>query len=309
MLSISALQTQLKKKFYNIKGVDAYYTSSYDILPPAGIKLIGVVHDIIPKVLPEVHTKDAADRLEATLQPFLTRADRVIVDSESTKRDLLKHFDLPPDKATVVYAGVDEQYCPPEGPSKTLYKHLENQYNIYSNYILYIGTIEPRKNIKGLIQAYQLLRTKGNTSQKLVIAGMKGWMYDEVYALTESLDLAKEVIFTGYVPQEDINTLYGLADVFVYPSLYEGAGLPVLEAFACATPVVCSNVSSIPEMAGDAACLVDPRQPAQIAEAIERVLADAGLRQQMIEKGMQRAKEFSWDRTARQTLEIILQTS
>ena len=284
---------------------DVYHSSSFELLPADDTRLVAVVHDIIPQVFPQGHTKDAISRLHKKLQNYLDRASAVIVDSKCSKNDLVTHFNVAQDRVKVVYPGVGEDFAP---ASKSLYKLLQNKYNICSNYILYIGTIEPRKNIKGLIKAFGLLKAKGNIAQKLVIVGMKGWMSDDIYRLADKFGLDSEVIFTGYVPREHLKIFYSFADVLVFPSFYEGAGLPVLEAFACGTPVVSSNVSSIPELAGDAALLVDPYSPQKIAEAIERVLTDNALSQQMIEKGLQRAKEFSWDRTAQQTLKVVTDT-
>jgi len=281
---------------------DIYHTSSFDILPDKGVKLVAVVHDIIPRVFPQGHTEDAINRLNDQLGTFLQHAGRVITDSECSKADLIRHFSVPAERIRVIYPGVGEDFCRLPEP---LHNVISSKYNIYSDYILYAGTIEPRKNVTGLIRAFAVLKQKHNIKQKLVILGMKGWMHDEVYDLIKKLDLGSDVIFTGYVPREDLKIFYNLADVFAYPSLYEGAGLPVLEAFACSAAVVTSKASCLPEIAGDAAVLIDPNDPQDIANGILKILEDEDFRSKLKEKGSQRAKEFTWDRTARQTLEVF----
>jgi glycosyltransferase involved in cell wall biosynthesis len=170
-----------------------------------------------------------------------------------------------------------------------------------------VGTLQPRKNLGRLLEAVALLREQAQRGEApgLVIAGRKGWLYDPVFQQVERLGLEREVVFPGYVPQEDLPALLSGARLFVFPSLYEGFGLPVLEAMACGTPVVCSNVSSLPEVAGDAAFLVDPRDVKGMAEAMNRLLQDEGLRAEVVERGYRRVRQFSWDRCARETLAVL----
>lgn len=294
-----------KPKSDKINGeFDIYHTSSFDLLPSGNIKVVSTVHDVIPKVFPQGHTSDAIDRMDQKLQQFLQQVDRIIVDSRCSRNDLMSHFDVPAQRVKVVYPGVGQELFPAQ-IKKELYKSLKIKYNIGFNYILYVGTIEPRKNVKGLIQAYKVIQSQHNITQRLVIAGMKGWMYQEVFDLVKELNLSSDITFTGYVPKEDLVTLYNLADVFVYPSFYEGAGLPILEAFACGVPVVTSNCSCMPEIAGEAAVLVDPYEPKEIADGVLKALQDEGLRGRLRERGLLRAREFSWERTAREVLEVF----
>lgn len=287
-----------------LKEVDLFHTSSYDLLPPNGANFVVTVHDLIPKSFPQGHTKDAIRRMEEGLVSTLERADKIIADSQCTKSDLFKWLRVKEEKVRVIYPGVDQEFSPVEG-KKDLYICLKIKYNIDFNYILYVGTIEPRKNLKGLIRAYKILKSQHNVTHRLVISGMKGWMYQEVFDLVKELNLSSDITFTGYVPKEDLVTLYNLADVFVYPSFYEGAGLPILEAFACGVPVVTSNCSCMPEIAGEAAVFVDPHEPKEIADGVLKALKDEGLRSHLKEKGLLRAREFSWERTAREMLEVF----
>jgi glycosyltransferase involved in cell wall biosynthesis len=170
-----------------------------------------------------------------------------------------------------------------------------------------VGTLQPRKNLGRLLEAYALLRKRAQRGEApgLVIAGRKGWLYDQIFQQVERLGLESKVVFPGYVPQDDLPALLSGARLFVFPSLYEGFGLPVLEAMACGTPVACSNVSSLPEVAGDAALLVDPLDVRGMAEAMNRLLQDEGLRTQLVERGYRQVRQFSWARCARETLAVL----
>jgi glycosyltransferase involved in cell wall biosynthesis len=289
-----------------LRDVAVFHTSSFDLRPPKGARFIVTVHDIIPKVFPEGHTKDAISRLDRQLAGILSLADRIVTDAESTKKDLARFYPAETkDKIRVVYPGVGEEFGMLSGESKNLYKSTLLKYNIQSNYILYIGTLEPRKNIKGLIRSYEALKRRYNINQQLVITGMKGWLYDDIFRLAEETGLSGDIIFTGYVPRQDLKIFYNLADVNVYPSFYEGVGLPVLEAFKCGCPVVTSNVSAMPEFASDAAVLIDPHSVDSITEGIYKILSDKGLRERMRQKGIVRASGFTWQLTARRMLDIF----
>ncbi len=303
-----------KHKVYHLKPIsnrigkecDLYHTSSFDLLPHESTKLIGTIHDIIPKVFPEGHTQDTIDRLDRDLEVFLERACKIIVDADYSRKELLTHYPVAADKIEVVYPGVDEILSLSTRTDKASLDLVRKKYNIDGDYILYVGTIEPRKNIKGLLEAFILFKSHNKTNRhKLVIVGMKGWMHDEVFAFVKRRGLAKDVIFTGYVPRDQVGIFYCLADMFIYPSFYEGAGLPILEAFSCSLPVICSNASCLPEIAGDAAYLINPYKPSEIADAIECILVDKDLREQLIEKGRRRAGEFTWEKTAERMLDIF----
>jgi len=204
-----------------------------------------------------------------------------------------------------VYSGWDERMQPVE--DEATIEGVKARYHIRGEYVLYVGTLQPRKNLGRLLEAVALLRKEARRGEapSLIIAGRKGWLYDPVFQQVERLGLEGEVVFPGYVPQEDLPALLSGARLFVFPSLYEGFGLPVLEAMACGTPVVCSNVSSLPEVAGDAALLVDPLDVEGMAEAMNRLLQDEGLRAELVERGYRQVRRFSWERCARATLAVL----
>jgi len=203
---------------------------------------------------------------------------------------------------------VDARFQPITDPD-TLAR-VRNRYGLPERFILYVGTIEPRKNLTTLLEAYAALTSRVSNLQypisniHLVIAGRKGWLYEGFFRRLRELGLEREVVFPGFVPDEDLPALYSAAELFVFPSLYEGFGLPPLEAMACGTPVITSNSSSLPEVVGEVGIMVEPRDVRALAEAMELVLTDEGKRREMREKGLRQAARFSWKRTAQETLEV-----
>ena len=227
------------------------------------------------------------------------RARRVIAISESTKRDVVNRLKVAPDLVDVVYCGVDDIFQPL--PIAQV-DEFRQQRALPEHFILFLGTLEPRKNVQTLIRAYARWHKAEAGIPKLMVAGGKGWYYDRIFAEVESLGLTGEIIFPGYVGQEELPLWYNAADLFVYPSRFEGFGLPVLEAMACGVPVVTTNAASLPEVAGDAALLVAPDDESQLVEAMRCGLSDQALRQEMRAKGLAQAARFSWELTARRTL-------
>ncbi len=226
------------------------------------------------------------------------QARRIIAISESTKRDVVRLLGVPGDRVDVVYCGVDARFRPLDEAQVAAFRRRRG---LPERMILFLGTLEPRKNVGRLIEAYARM---GDERIGLVIAGAKGWLYEEIFAQVEALGLSNRVLFPGYVPEEEKVLWYNAAELFVFPSLYEGFGLPPLEAMACGTPVITSNVSSLPEVVGAAGLTVDPQDVQALAAAMRRVLGDAELRRAMSEQGQQRARRFSWGRTARETVEV-----
>ncbi len=229
-------------------------------------------------------------------------SDRIIAISESTKKDLVNFYKVPESKIKVIYSGVSQSMTLLEKNDKKL-KSVKEKYSLFDEFILYLGTIEPRKNIVGIIKAFEGIREKKRI--KLVLAGALGWLYEDILKEIKSSKFAEDIIFLGFVDDKDKVGLYNLASVFVYPSFFEGFGFPPLEAMACGTPVVTSNCSSLPEVVGDAALMVDPYKPSEIADAIWILLEDDKLRNLYKEKGILRAKKFSWERTGKKTLDLI----
>jgi glycosyltransferase involved in cell wall biosynthesis len=260
------------------------------------------VHDLGYLYYPQAHTRGARWYLHWSTRYNARAATHLIADSQATRRDLLTHCGVAQDKVSVVYPGYDPAFTPLRDEARLT--AARERYQLPESYVLYVGTLQPRKNLGTLIAAFAALGDE-HTSTHLVIAGKQGWLYEPLFAQVRQLGLAERVHFTGYAPQEDLPALLSAAQVFVLPSLYEGFGLPVLEAMACGTPVICSNVSSLPEVAGDAAILVDPRDTAQWVQALQRVLEDAGLRRALTERGLQQVQRFSWERCARETLAIL----
>jgi glycosyltransferase involved in cell wall biosynthesis len=229
------------------------------------------------------------------------RARRILAVSESTKRDLIQCYDLSPDKVDVVYNGVDPAFRPL--PSDKI-APFRREADLPERFMLFVGTLEPRKNVVGLLEAYARL-PKGRPP--LMLVGGKGWLYDEIFARVEALELTREVHFVGFVAAETLPLWYNAADLFVYPSLYEGFGLPALEAMACGTPVITSTASSLPEVVGDATRLVDPSDTDGLAATMAQLLGSREQREQMRVAGLAQASKFSWEKTAIQTAHCFRQ--
>lgn len=232
------------------------------------------------------------------------RASGIITISESTKRDLLCIFKGISNKVHAIPLGVDSIFSPIKDQNSI--RQICSRHGLQmGEYILFVGLLEPRKNIPILLHAFRELVDRG-IQKRLAIVGKRGWMYDNIFSTVQSLDLRDFVVFTNYVPEEELPYLYNGACLFVYPSFYEGFGLPVLEAMSCGTPVVTSNISSMPEIVGDAGLLVDPYNVRQLANAILRIVDDDDYRRSMQERGLQRAAQFSWEKTARKTINVYL---
>jgi glycosyltransferase involved in cell wall biosynthesis len=236
------------------------------------------------------------------IKQCLKWTDRVITISESSKNDIVNYLNFDPEKVyvTPLASRYNTSYF-----SEEIIHQLEKQakYDFYKPYLLFVSTIEPRKNINTLIAAFNLLKNTHKIEHQLILIGKKGWSYEPIFAAIESSPWKNQIHHLDYLSDDLVALFYSKADVFVYPSYYEGFGMPVLEAMTLGTPVVSSNTSSIPEVTGDAAILVDPNDPMQLAEAIFKVISDAQLRQELITLGKERAKLFSWEKTAQSTLQ------
>jgi glycosyltransferase involved in cell wall biosynthesis len=229
----------------------------------------------------------------------VARADYILTDSGNTRNDVICLLDADPERVFVVPGGVDPMFAPANEESIA---QVRGFYGVDRPYLLSVGVIEPRKNFPRLIEAYTRFRVRTGLDYQLVIAGGKGWLSDETFRQAERSSFAPDVRFTGYVPDEYLPALYSGAQVFAVPSLYEGFGLPVLEAMACGAPVVCANTSSLPEFAGEAALLVPPDDPDAIADALERVCEDGVLRESLRQRGAERARDYQWHRSAERLL-------
>jgi glycosyltransferase involved in cell wall biosynthesis len=226
----------------------------------------------------------------------------VLTVSEASKRDILKYFNIPASKIDVIYNAIDERFN--EAPSDEDVWRVRERYQLKDPFILYAGNIKPHKNLERLIEAFYLLRREGLEQVKLLIIGDEISKYATLRRAVHRYKLHQYVRFFGFVPDRTLAVLYRLAGVFVFPSLYEGFGLPPLEAMAGGTPVITSNVSSLPEVVGDAAMLIDPYDPVAIASAMRRVLSEPALRDDLRRRGFARVKEFSWDRSVKRIREV-----
>jgi len=262
-------------------------------------KIVLTIHDLSFKLFPKTFKISNRIYLNFIVPLSVKYADKIITVSKNTKEDLIREYNVNEDKIRVIYNGVDNKYTIINNRNKV--ENIKIKYELPEKFVLYLGTLEPRKNLKNLIKAYSKIKEK---KTKLVIAGGKGWLYEDIFSLVNDKKMEDKVIFTGYVDEKDIVALYNAATLFVYPSLYEGFGLPPLEAMACGTPVITSNVSSLPEVVGDAAITVDPYNINGLAEEINKVLGNEVLQKAMIKKGIERAKEFTWEKTARETIRV-----
>ncbi len=264
------------------------------------------IHDLSFMVVPEYSDPGNREYLRAALPRSIQRAHRVVAVSEATRQDVIRLFGVKPQKVVTIPNGVDTDFRPLTNRElNQLAPRLRQQLLLPSHFILNVGTLEPRKNLLRLLGAYARMRARGTQrGHDLVLAGRKGWMYEDIFRKVEELGLKDNVHFLDYVPDEDLNTLYNLATLFVYPSLYEGFGLPVLEAMACATPVITSKGGALGEVAGNAALLIDPQSEESIAAALETVLEREEVRAFLQEAGPNRAANFPWTATARQMLGV-----
>ncbi|PIP28170.1 MAG: glycosyl transferase family 1 [Candidatus Moranbacteria bacterium CG23_combo_of_CG06-09_8_20_14_all_35_22] len=231
------------------------------------------------------------------------RADKIIAVSQSTKNDLIDLYKINPEKITVIPSAVPDNFCIISRNDKKLIE-VKEKFNLPYKFILFFGTIEPRKNIAGLIKAFNLLQAQG-AEYKLVIAGEKGWMNEEIYGEIEKSPFREKIQVINSVPDEDKVFLYNLASLFVYPSFFEGFGFPPLEAMRCGVPVIASNNSSLPEVSGGGAILIDPDKPDEIFLAMKEILENPELKENLIKKGLERSREFDWKKTAKETLEVL----
>ncbi|HZY43940.1 MAG TPA: glycosyltransferase family 1 protein [Anaerolineae bacterium] len=286
--------------------IDLFHSPDFT-LPPTmpGVPTLLTVHDLSFMRDPDSAWPSLRAYLMQAVPRSVKRATHLLADSQATKDDLIDLFKTPPEKITVLYSGVDARFTPIRDRAEI--DRVREKYKIGpSPFALSVGTLQPRKNYRRLIEAYAKLN---NHRLHLVIGGGRGWMFDDLFTLVQSLQLEDRVHFIGFVKDEDLSTLYSAADLFVYVSLYEGFGLPLLEAMACGTPVIGSNTSSLPEVIGDVGLQVDPKDVDAIAQAMLQMLTRSDWRDRSVAAGIDRAKLFTWDKAAQQLLSIYEQLS
>jgi glycosyltransferase involved in cell wall biosynthesis len=286
------------------EGADLFHAPHYVLPPLTPCKSVVTIHDCIHLRFPQYLPNTLGYAYARSSLWFAThRSNRILTVSEASKRDILDYFNVPPGKIDVIYNGIDERFSAPPDPDDVA--RVRERFQLDHPFILYAGNIKPHKNLERTIEAFQLLRRDSAFEQvKLVIIGDEIAKYAALRHAVHRHKLHKYVRFFGFVPNSTLAILYRLAAVFVFPSLYEGFGLPPLEAMASGTPVITSNVSSLPEVVGDAALLVNPLEPEAIADSMRRVLTDAALRDDLRIRGLARASQFSWDRSIRRVREI-----
>ncbi len=269
----------------------------YAAPPLCPARVVVHVHDLIHEYHPEYYAPSVVTKFRIMVPLTVRHAARVLTDSQYSKRDIVRRYRVPPDNVVVALGAADPVYRRVHDPARLA--EVRTRYGTGEHFILYVGNIERRKNLRTLIEAYVRLRRTDAVRARLVLVGRSVWLSDDIFAAARDSGYADELVFTDYVPEDDLVALYSAADLFVFPSLFEGFGIPVLEAMACGAPVVCSNATSLPEVAGDAALMCDPLDVDGLARSMAVVLDDPTLRGTLSATGMRRAALFSWEDTAR----------
>lgn len=281
-------------------GVDVYHATNFFLPPVRRARRVLSIHDLAFLARPELCSPKVVGPFSAGIRRFVRDADAVLTFSEATKADIVDLLDVDPAGVRVTYHGVDAAGL--EVTAGRAIEHVREVFGLEGPYVLFVGTLEPRKNIPTLVSAFAAVADE--VPHSLVLAGGEGWDQRTIAQRIEETGIGERVKRLGYVDLAELPALYTAADAFAFPSHYEGFGLPVLEAMACGCPVVASNSTSLPEVAGDAALLVDPVDQAALAEALRRILTDAALREELIAKGRQRVSRFTWEACARETLDL-----
>jgi glycosyltransferase involved in cell wall biosynthesis len=265
-----------------------------------GYKVV-TFHDMTFFLFPHLHTLPKRYFFRFFIRTSSRRAAALIADSENTRQDTIRLAGVSPDKIFTVQLGVTQEFRPLR--DNTILQQARQKYHLPDHFLLYVGMIEPRKNLSTLLKAFAKVADQ-MPDHRLVIVGPKGWMVDNIHQQTDQLRISDKVYFTGYVERDDLPLIYNLAEVFIYPSTYEGFGLPVLEAMACGTPVISSNVSSMPEILGDAGVLIAPNNPQALGQSLLDLINDPMERQRLSLKGLERASAFTWEHTAEKTIAV-----
>jgi alpha-1,3-rhamnosyl/mannosyltransferase len=283
------------------RGITLFHETNFIPVMHFGVPEVSTVHDMTIVLFPEKHPVERVKLFEKRLSKDIHDFKHIIVVSENTKRDLVTLTGYPEERIKITYLGCNYRFRLLERESV---KTFLGRRGLPQKYILFVGTLEPRKNIEFLIRSYYGLEKRLRDEYPLLIAGPRGWYYDTIFKLVDDLDLKSSVRFLGYLPDEELPFLYNGASLFVYPSLYEGFGLPPLEAMACGCPVITSDTSSLPEVVGAGGVMVNPEDEDDLRVRMEEALTDEKTRIGMSEYGLKRAKRFSWEKCARETLEV-----
>jgi glycosyltransferase involved in cell wall biosynthesis len=280
--------------------VDVLFSPSYSMPFFSPVRTVVTIHDITYEVSPEwFHPKERL-KMQKTTRIAARRANMIIADSESTRRDIIRYYKVAPEKVKVIYLGHDPNFKSIRSKSDIKHKH-----GVKKKLVLYVGSIFSRRNIPVLIRSFEKVSRETKNCQLMLIGEDRAYPPFNLNELIESLNLKDKIIRLDYVPEEDLVFLYNAADVFVYPSSYEGFGLPVLEAMTCGTPIVTSNFSSLPEIVADAGLLVDPTNTEELKEALLKILSDKEVAKTLSKRGKERAELFTWKKTAEKTLQVF----
>lgn len=279
----------------------AHLVHSMDFIPPVslGWRTVITIHDLTFLHYPQFLTKQSRRYYNDQIRAAVQQADLILADSHATRADIHTLLDVSPSKTRTIHLGVDARYQPL--PADTV-REFTARHHLTRGYLLFVGTFEPRKNVPTLLHAYADLRQALPTAPQLVLAGSRGWLYDETLALIEKLHLSPHIRRLENLPDRDLPALYAAAHALILPSHYEGFGLPVLEAMACGTPTIIADRASLPEIAGDAALSINPDDPATLTAALRRLLSDDPLHASLAQKGLVRARHFTWHNCAAETL-------
>jgi len=281
-------------------GIDVFHALGYVMPVRSSVPTVVTMHDVIALKHPELCKPSNAAHYRLMLPRAASRAQRIVASSEATKADIVSLLGAPAEKVTVVYPGLDEAFLANDGRDD----EVRSKHHLPEQYILFVGNIEPKKNLTALLTAYDFLRTQRAVDMPLVLVGRKAWKYGPVFDAIRSYGMNDRVLLRGYVEREDLPGIYRMAAVFVFPSLVEGFGLPLLEAMASGVPVVASNAPAVPEAVGDAALTVPPDDGLLLGRTVCKVLQNSFLRSRLIERGRERVQRFSWRDTARKMLAV-----
>ncbi|MHB1462360.1 MAG: glycosyltransferase family 4 protein [Armatimonadota bacterium] len=316
LVVVDTMRSPINDIFWHITGLPRLAASrKYDAMFfPAGNRRlpwnlccpsVACIHDMSWLHVPGKYDRSRLFYLNRILPSLIRKLSKVITVSESSKKDIMAVTGLPSSKVQVIWNGADTGLYFPRD-KQVCQQAIAQKYGIHRPYIMYISRLEhPGKNHVGLIHAYERLRKMHDIKHMLVLPGNDREHNELVHAAADASKYKDDIVFLGFTPTEDLPLLYGAADLFVFPSLYEGFGIPIAEAMHCGTPVCCSNVSSMPEVLGDAGLTFDPEDPVQMAQVMSQMLLDQALRQKCVDKGLERAKLFTWKETATRTLNAI----
>ncbi len=284
---------------------DLFHSPDFVLPPLRRTPGVVTIHDLSFLVYPQYAVPGLEYYLRGAVPRAVRRAHVVLADSENTRRDLLRFWDVPPDKVHVLYPGLAPHFQPVR--ASEILETVRERYRLPQHFILGVSRLEPRKNFLGLIQSFNRFKAQTGLPHHLVIAGGKGWLYEPIFEAAARSPYREAIHFLGFVPDADLPALYTLADVFAYPSFYEGFGFPPLEAMACGTPVVCADNSSLPEVVGEAGVLLPAEDEAAWADALARVVTDKALRERLVAAGYRQAARFTWEATAHRLVTIYRQ--